>query len=165
MSQSISERVNLPITSPISNAASNVALYEQDYCLWIADVLKKLQNGDFTAVDWVNLIEEIEDLGRSQKRELESRLGELLEHILKRTYVNLPECYRGWVISIDKQRIALQGLLEDSPSLRNHLIATFDKVYFDILKILRRAYPDCEFPQVWLFSRDVDDLLNEDFWL
>ena len=69
------------------------------------------------------------------------------------------------MISIDKQRIALQGILEDSPSLRNHLIATFDKVHFSILKILRRAYPDCEFPQVWLFSRDVDDLLNEDFWL
>ncbi|UUO16170.1 DUF29 domain-containing protein [Dolichospermum heterosporum] len=70
-----------------------VSLYEQDYLLWIEDIVHKLRNRDIEGLDIDNLIEEIEDLGRSDKRELENRLAELLEHILKRNYVHIPDCY------------------------------------------------------------------------
>ena len=141
-----------------------VSLYEQDYLLWIEDIISKLRTRDIEGLDFDNLIEEIESLGRSDKRELESRLRELLEHILKRTYVNMPECYRGWVESIDKQRIALEQLLAESPSLKPYFTQVFDKAYTNTLKIVRRGYPQCKFPDTWPFSCDIDAMLNVDFW-
>ena len=141
-----------------------VSLYEQDYLLWIEDIVHKLQTRDIKGLDFDNLIEEIESLGRSQKHELENRLGELFEHILKRTYVNMPDCYRGWVESIDKQRVSIKRLLKQAPSLKPYFSQVFDEVYKDTLKIVRRGYPQCEFPDTWPFSCDVDAMLNVDFW-
>ncbi|AFZ58842.1 DUF29 domain-containing protein [Anabaena cylindrica FACHB-243] len=141
-----------------------VSLYEQDYLLWIEDIVNKLRNRDIEGLDFENLIEEIEDLGRSDKRELESRLRELLEHILKRKYVNMPDCYRGWVESIDKQRIGIRKLLKDSLSLKPYFSQVFDEAYEDTLKIVRRGYPQCKFPDIWPFSRDLEAMLNVDFW-
>ncbi|WP_242031202.1 DUF29 domain-containing protein [Anabaena sp. FACHB-1237] len=51
-----------------------VYLYEQDYILWIEDTVNKLRNKDIEGLDFENLIEEIEDFGRSDKREIENRL-------------------------------------------------------------------------------------------
>jgi len=141
-----------------------VSLYEQDYVLWIEDIVNKLRNRDIEGLDFENLIEEIESLGRSDKRELESRLREPLEHILKRTYVNMPDCYRGWVESIIKQRIGIRDLLKDSPSLKPYFSKVFDQAYTDTLKIVCRGYPKCEFPDTWPFSRDIEAMLNVDFW-
>jgi len=141
-----------------------VSLYEQDYLLWIEDIVHKLQTRDIKGLDFDNLIEEIESLGRSQKHELENRLGELFEHILKRTYVNMPDCYRGWVESIDKQRVSIKRLLKQAPSLKPYFSQVFDEVYEDTLKIVRRSYSQCEFPDTWPFSCDIDAMLNVDFW-
>ena len=143
---------------------TTISLYEQDYLLWIEDTVHKLQTRDIKGLDFDNLIEEIESLGRSQKHELENRLGELFEHILKRTYVNIPECYRGWVESIDKQRVSIKRLLKQAPSLKPYFSQVFDEVYEDTLKIVRRGYPQCKFPDTWPFSCDIDAMLNVDFW-
>ncbi|GCL39632.1 MAG: DUF29 domain-containing protein [Sphaerospermopsis kisseleviana] len=141
-----------------------VSLYEQDYLLWIEDTVNKLQSRDIEGLDFENLIEEIESLGRSDKRELESRLRELLEHILKRKYLNMPDCYRGWVESIIKQRIGIRDLLKDSPSLKPYFAKVFDEAYADALKVVYKSYPQCEFPDTWPFSRDIEAMLNVDFW-
>ncbi|BAZ80498.1 DUF29 domain-containing protein [Sphaerospermopsis kisseleviana CS-549] len=141
-----------------------VSLYEQDYLLWIEDTVNKLRSRDIEGLDFENLIEEIESLGRSDKRELENRLEELLEHILKRKYVNMPDCYRRWVESIIKQRNGLRKLLKNSPSLKPYFSQVFDEAYAEALKIVRNGYPQCEFPDTWLFSRDLEAMLNVDFW-
>lgn len=148
----------------MTQVKTEVSLYEQDYLLWIEDIVNKLRNRDIDGLDFDNLIEEIDSLGRSDKRELESRLRELLEHILKRKYVNMPDCYRGWVESIIKQRIAIEQLLADSPSLKPYFIEVFDKAYANSLKLVRKGYPQCEFPDKWPFISDIDAMLNVDFW-
>ena len=60
------------------------SLYEQDILLWVEDTVNKLKSGDFKNLDIDNLIEELESLGISQKKELISLLMVLLEHLLKR---------------------------------------------------------------------------------
>ncbi len=65
------------------------SLYEQDILLWVEDTVNKLKNHDFENLDIDNLIDEVESLGISQKKELISRLMVLLEHLLKRLYVDL----------------------------------------------------------------------------
>jgi len=141
-----------------------LSLYDRDFLLWAEDTVNKLRANQFDDLDIENLIEEIEDLGRSQRRELKSRLGELLEPILKRTYVKLPDCYRGWLESILKQRKAIEDLLLDSPSLRPYFAEIFEPTYQYALKIVRNAYPHSQFPDPWPFERNTEAILTVDFW-
>ncbi len=64
----------------------NKAKYEEDYYLWTQIMVEKLKNKDYLNVDWDNLIEEIDDMGKSQKRAVESLLLHLTEHLLKLKY-------------------------------------------------------------------------------
>ena len=57
--------------------------YEEDYYLWIQTMVEKLRNKDYLDIDWDNLIEEIDNMGKSQKRAIESLLLRLTEHLLK----------------------------------------------------------------------------------
>ncbi|NET61581.1 MAG: DUF29 domain-containing protein [Symploca sp. SIO2E6] len=91
-------------------------LYEQDILLWVEDTVAKLKARDFENLDLENLIEEVESLGISQKKELTSRLMVILEHLLKRLYVNSPYDFNGWERTIRTQRNDLELLLEDAPS-------------------------------------------------
>jgi len=59
-------------------------LYDQDFVAWCEDTAAKLKVRDFDNLDFENLIEEIESLGRSDRRELRNRLMVLFAHILKR---------------------------------------------------------------------------------
>ena len=97
-------------------------LYERDFFAWTkhqAGLLQRLSRGERVndALDAANLAEEIESLGRSEKREISSRLRVLLAHLLKWRYQ--PE-RRGesWTSTIGQQRQDTEAVLEDSPSLR-----------------------------------------------
>lgn len=68
-------------------------LYDQDFALWIETTVNQLKSKNFTELDLENLINEVESLGRQDKRELENRLITLFEHAIKRRYVPLPDCY------------------------------------------------------------------------
>ncbi len=61
-------------------------LYDSDYQLWLESTINQLRQGDFQAVDWQNLLEELADLGKNNRRALKSLLTRLLEHLLKLTY-------------------------------------------------------------------------------
>ena len=61
-------------------------LYETDYNQWVNETVQQLRERQFDGIDWDNLIEEIEDMGKSQKRALESFLTRLVEHLLKLSY-------------------------------------------------------------------------------
>ena len=139
-------------------------LYDRDFYLWIEDTVAHLKARDFKYLDIENLIEEIETLGRSEKRELKNRLDVLLAHLLKRYYVAMPENYRGWVDTIDEQRRQLEGLLEQSPSLKRYFTEVFVDCYAYALRKVGKDYPNVPFPDEWKFSREFKAVLTEDFW-
>ncbi|MDX2228880.1 MAG: DUF29 domain-containing protein [Leptolyngbyaceae cyanobacterium bins.349] len=141
------------------------SLYEQDFVAWCEDTASKLRSRDFANLDFEALIEEIESLGRADKRELQSRLRVLLAHLLKRLYVTSPNDYRGWENTIAEQRSELELLLEQSPSLKNLFSQTFEASWQYSLQRIRRDYPETQFPDEWQFSRSVDVVLTEEFWL
>jgi hypothetical protein len=140
------------------------SLYESDYLLWTQETIAKLKARDFDHVDFENLIEEIEDLGRSYRDELESRLDVLLSHILKRLYVPLVNDYNSWERTIREQRKQIRRRLEKSPILKNYLPEVFDDIWEDVIKEVREDYQQYEFPDLWQFKRDIDTLLNANFW-
>ncbi len=86
-----------------------------DYLLWLEGTIDLLKKQNYDRVDWENLIEEIESLGRSQRRELRNQLTTMLEHCLKLCYSTYTQDYRGWTETIRRSQRELQDLLEDSP--------------------------------------------------
>jgi len=138
-------------------------LYDRDLNLWVEDTIAKLKAGDFQNLDVENLIEEIEGVTNSDKQQIENRLQRLIEHILKRCYVSMPDCYRGWQVTIVNQRQKLTRLLRQSPSLKRHFSESFDEAFDNALKIVRIEY-DVKFPDSWQFDHDIDSMLNVDFW-
>ncbi len=58
-------------------------LYDQDYCLWVENTVELLRKGELSKLDIPNLIEEIEDMSKREKKALESNLEILLMHLLK----------------------------------------------------------------------------------
>lgn len=140
-------------------------LYDRDLALWYAHTVQQLKAGELNALDIEHLVEEIEGLSARDQRELKSRLKVLLAHLLKRLYVESPEDYRGWEITIDEQREQLQDILDQSPSLQNYLINVFDEAWQLALKRVCKDYPQIEFPHTWQLSREISALLAEEFWL
>ncbi len=134
-------------------------LYQTDFALWVENTISKLKSQDYSHVDWENLIEEIETLGGRDRRELESRLTTLFEHLLKRRYVNLPECYRGWDVTISRTQQELKRIFRDSPSLRNYYLTVVDECYQDAVKNMSKEY-DNQFPEDCPFPTDIDSLLT-----
>ena len=142
------------------------SLYESDFLLWTLEIAAKLKARDFEDLDIENLIEEIEDLGRSQRKELESRLKVLFEHLLKRIYVNLPNCFNGWENTIREQRSQIEVLLNNYPSLKTYWNGHFNDAWIIALKYTRKEYESkgFNFPDVWQFSQDITTILDVDFW-
>lgn len=103
-------------------------LYEQDFYLWTKAIVQHLKENRFNDIDIPNLIAEIESMGKSEKRELKSRLIVLLIHLIKWQYQ--PEKRsESWRSTITEQRICIEALLEDSPSLQPLLIEIFPDCY------------------------------------
>ncbi|WP_414549259.1 DUF29 domain-containing protein [Anabaena sp. CCY 0017] len=118
------------MTAPQPKVSTNSQLYDQDFYLWLETTAEQLKAGKFAEVDLANLIEEIECMGRSEKRALESNLVVLLMHLLKYKYQ--PEKRtNNWLSTIFEHRRILTKNLQDSPSLKNYFSETFAECYQD----------------------------------
>lgn len=135
-------------------------LYEQDFAIWIENTVEKLKTRNFSELDLEHLIEEVESLGKRDKRELKNRLITLFEHLLKRHYVPMPDCYRGWEVTIRRTQSQLKDLLSDSPSLGNLLEEIYLDCYREAVINMRIEY-DVEFPQEYPFLKQSQGLLEE----
>jgi ABC-type proline/glycine betaine transport system ATPase subunit len=134
--------------------------------LWTQDTVAKLKARDFNHVDIENLIEEIESLGKSEKNEIRSRLTTLLEHLLKRIYVEMPQEFNGWERTIRNQRTGIELALIDSSSLKSMWDSAFDIAFRLALRDVKKEYAKQGFkiPDTWQFGRDINTILNIDFW-
>ena len=117
------------------------SLYETDYLLWLETILAQLTVGDFINIDLEHLIEEIQDLGKSEKHAVASYLMRLCEHLLKVKYweSERENCLRGWEVEIANFRIQIQRKLKSSPSLRNYLQDNFAGEYGNGRKLFLKA--------------------------
>jgi ribosomal protein L29 len=90
--------------------------YDQDFARWSAEQAALLRGGRFEFVDLENVAEEIESLGRSDRREIASRLKVLLAHLLKWRF-QPAQRKPGWRSTIREQRHRILALIDESPSL------------------------------------------------
>ncbi len=98
----------------------NEVKYEQDFYGWTQEQARLLREGRFAEVDVANVVEEIETLGRGERRELVSHLRVLLTHLL--TWGYQPDRRgRSWRLSIEVQRLEARDHLAENPSLTPQL--------------------------------------------
>jgi hypothetical protein len=129
------------------------SLYETDYLRWIETTVEKLRVQDYSNIDWENLIEEIEDMGRSEHRSLKSNLIVVLTHLLKWQYQ--PEFRSGsWKGSIVEHRRRIRDTLKESPSLKPYLEEVFAKCYLDAVEqaSAETGLPVETFPQACAYT-------------
>ncbi len=148
----------------MTQAITRKSLYESDFLLWTQDTIAKLKARDFDHVDFENLIEEVEALGRSEKKELASRLETLLAHLLKRIYIDMPQEFNGWERTIREQRRRLTQALRKTPSLKSVWDELLDDAWELALDTVRDDYSQYQFPNTWQFGCDIDRMLNVNFW-
>jgi hypothetical protein len=105
----------------------DAVLYEQDFYVWTQRQAELLRAGRFAELDLPHLIEEVEDLGTSQRKDVFSRSQQILQHFLKLQFSRAIEPRRSWQQTIDDQRDEL-GLVI-TPTLRRNLEQTLSERY------------------------------------
>jgi hypothetical protein len=95
-------------------------LYERDYYAWTNTQIQALRERESSRLDWENLAEEVEDLGKAERHRLESHLESLLMHLLKCTYQPQRRS-RSWSNSMEEHRYRIHRVLRDNPGMKAQL--------------------------------------------
>lgn len=134
-------------------------LYEQDFYAWANEQAALLRSGQLSAADIEHIAEEIESMGKTEKRELISRLKVLLLHLLKWQYQPVGRSI-SWQLTIKEQRREVIRHLADNPSLKGRLSETMVDAYGDatIGAARETGLPETMFPAEcpWSFEQIVD---------
>ena len=146
-------------------------LYRSDYTQWARRMADLLRAGDFAALDIPHLLEELDDMGNSEQRELENRLTILLAHLLEWEY-QLPVLAerwrefdgRSWRSTIVEQRDRIAKRLRKTPSLKALLDETILEAYADAIDLASKEsrLPRETFPATCPYS-DAQ-ILDDDFY-
>jgi hypothetical protein len=142
--------------------ARNAALYDEDFYGWTMEQARLLRAGEFARLDIENVAEELESIGRRDRREIDGRLVVLLSHILK-WQMQVGFRSRSWSATIREQRRRIASLLDESPSLRPAVGQLLPAAYTDARDraanetgLVETAFP-ADFP----FT--AEQILTEDF--
>jgi hypothetical protein len=149
-------------------------LYNRDLQLWIEQTIQQLQNREFVSLDIEHLIEELVDLGKSEKNALRSNIKILLAHLLKlKIQHDVPDSMNAsWYSSVVEHRQRVLDNLTDTPSLKSFLVEAIEKAYPDARKLAIkegklakfgvRIPEQNEYPLICPFS--IEQILDEDFY-
>ena len=139
------------------------SLYEADFYAWANEQASLLRAGKLSSADIENIAEEIESMGRSERRELVSRLTILLLHLLKWQF---QPGLRGhsWRYTIKVQRRDLARHLADNPSLSVQLPLILADAYTSAILLAagETGLPEGAFPT--LCSWSYQQVADPDFW-
>jgi hypothetical protein len=138
-------------------------LYESDYYTWALEQGRALRDRNTEALDWDNLAEEVESLGRTVVRELRSRLEVLLVHLLKWRYQQ-DKRSRSWRLTIREQRLRVSQVMDENPALKSSREESVTAAYEIARLVATRETELAErtFPPTspWTFEQVTD----ADFW-
>lgn len=140
------------------------SLYDRDFYQWAISTAKALKSGHFDQVEIDYLADEVESMAKRDYRELISRLTVLLAHLLKWHFQPLQRC-ASWTGTIREQRVQIELLLNDSPSLKPKLVKLLEdsKIYTGALKIVlnETGLQMSELPKSLPYA--LEQILDEDY--
>jgi hypothetical protein len=155
----------MSVTAKRAGRTKDRAMYERDYYGWIQHNVNAIREGRLEDVDWVNVAEELEDMGKSERRALRSQLARLLAHLLKWSYQ--PERRRSsensWRATIEHARDSTRELVEENPSAKPELHEFLRAAYRDALAqvVGETNLPKKNFPAACPWS--LDQVFDEKF--
>ena len=137
--------------------------YEQDVVAWANEQAALLRSGNLSAIDIEHIAEEIEDVGKSEQRELANRMAVLMAHLLKWQFQSGRRC-SSWEITINVQRRAVCRLLKQMPSLKPMLTDNdwIEAMWGDATDIASRETGIGNFPETCQWS--MEQLLLQAFF-
>lgn len=137
--------------------------YSGDFAQWTQNTTRLLREGRWHEVDVEHLIEEVEDLGKSERRGIASQLTRLLLHLLKWQYQPQRRS-DSWLDSIGDARLQIQLAIEDSPSLKAYPVEQLTLCYPQARRgaAKQTGLPLAKLPEEC--PHPLRDVLNED-WL
>ena len=142
---------------------SNSTLYDQDFYAWANEQAGLLRAGKLSEADIAHIAEEIESMGKTEKRELVSRLAVLLLHLLKWQFQPRRRG-SGWEATIRLQRRDLGRHLADNPSLKIKLPEAISDAYGNAIIAAgdETGLSEATFPSACPWS--FEQIMAEDFW-
>jgi hypothetical protein len=140
----------------------NAVAYDDDFFAWTQEQARLLREGNFSQLDVENVAEELESMGRSDKREIDSRLEVLLMHLLK-WQVQTGMQSASWAGTIKEQRRRIRKLLQESPSLRPLVAQMIPEAYVEGREkaATETGLTEAMFPAQCPYS--PEQILSEDF--
>jgi hypothetical protein len=150
-------------TSHPAESADLTQLYERDYYTWTGMQARALRARKVSGLDWDNLAEEVEDLGKAEVHRLESHLELLLMHLLKWVYQPQRRS-RSWSNSVREHRFRIQRVLRANPGLKAKLPEIFADAY-EAARLSAENETGLDLSTVpesrpWT----LDDAMRDDFW-
>ncbi|WP_199332122.1 DUF29 domain-containing protein [Anabaena lutea] len=138
-------------------------LYKQDFYTWAYEQSNLLRQGKFNELDLPHLIEELEDLGNRHYDQLESRLTQLVAHLLK-WQVQHWKRTNSWRATIRVQRTSIDKLLRRNPGLKSRLDEAMTETWSEArdLAIAETDLPDEQFPEKCPYT--LEQIMNAEFW-
>jgi hypothetical protein len=139
--------------------------YDEDFYAWTQTQAARLRQEKASDLDYANLAEEIESLGKRDRRELRRHLERLMQHLLKWRYQSETRQHgHSWQRTIREQRRQLGLLLDDSPSLCREVPLFIDAGYPRAREqaLSETGLPEAMMPHAcpWTFTQ----ILDETFW-
>lgn len=102
--------------------------YNKDFYKWALHNADLIRQNKFSDVDIEHIAEEIESMGRNNRRELINRFSVLLAHLLKWQFQPVKRS-KSWILTIKNQRFEISDLLEESPSLKYEIELQLNHAY------------------------------------
>jgi hypothetical protein len=131
--------------------ARNAAAYDEDFFAWTQEQARLLRSGELSELDIENIAEELESMGRSDKREIDNRLVVLLVHLLK------------WQVQVGFRSRSWSATVGESPSLRSRVVSIRRGLYTRARQVAasETGLPETAFPAECPFT--LEQILSEDF--
>ncbi|MEL6968216.1 MAG: DUF29 domain-containing protein [Pseudomonadota bacterium] len=146
-----------------AQTTDNIPLYDRDYYAWIKSQVRALRERRIADIDFENLMDEVEDLGKSEKRALLSRFEVLQAHLLKWRYQSHRRS-KSWEGTIREQRLRIADLLTENPSLKTLPFEQKGRIYeLASVLFLKETGLDLEtLPDASPFT--IEETLDPNFW-
>jgi hypothetical protein len=146
-------------------------LHDRDFFAWseeqAAELRRAAEQRVNLPIDWLNLAEEVEDMGRTQRAALASDLARILEHLLKLEHSPAAEPRGGWADSVVEHRGRVEFALDESPSLARHLPTLLDWAWkhgrrHAVRGLQRNGIAPTELPATCPYP--ADRVIDPDWW-
>ena len=156
-------KTQMAAAPPAAGGERAATAYDNDVILWAEEQARYLREGRFSELDIEHLADEIEDVGRSEKRELASRVAVLLAHLLK-WRLQPEKRSKSWRATIVLQRQRIEIALRETPSLKSILRDTMwqDDMWLDAKTQALNDAGLMQAPEVCPWS--MEDVRDADFW-